>query len=77
MTHVTNEEVITTAKRRTPDAVKDIDSVKDYGCFPKSAFEEILRKDVLQLRSEKVLEGMEILGFAMDIDNGVVKPLDI
>jgi hypothetical protein len=77
MTHLTNVEIVETAKSRTPAAVEEVDSIKDYGCFTKEQFEQTIREDVLQLRAAKALEGMDILGFAMDIDNGVVKPLDI
>ena len=77
MTHLTNDQVVNEAKERTPKAVAVIDKIDDYGCFPASDFEETVKKDVLKLRSEAALEGMQILGFTMDLGDGVVRQLHV
>jgi len=77
MTHLSNDQIAQEAKERTPDAKADVDRIGDYGCFTKDEFEETVRKDVLTLRAEKALQGMQILGFTFDINDGVIHPLDV
>ena len=77
MTHLSQEQIVGEAKERTPDAAADIDAMGDFGCFAKEDFEETVKKDVRTLRAEKALKGVLILGFTMNLDDGIVRPLDI
>lgn len=75
MTHLTDEGIRQEAKSRTPDATKEINATKSYGCFDESDFEKAIRDDVTTLRQSKVLAGVDIRGLAMDTVTGVVTEL--
>ena len=74
---MTDAEIIADAKNRTPGAAKEIDALASakggFGCIVATEFEETIRKDVLFLREEKALEGVEIRGLAFDIEEGIVR----
>ena len=75
MTHVTEESLRKDAKTRTPEAEAEIDATGSYGCFEADDFERTIMEDVGTLQRSKVLAGVEIRGFAMDTETGVVTEL--
>ena len=76
MSHLTDEQISNEAKARTPDAADDIDATKTFGAFDPGDFEKTILIDVETLKKSKVLAGMDIRGFALDTETGVVKALD-
>ena len=76
MTHLTQEQIVGEAKKRTPAAADFVEG-RDFGCFTAEDFEETVRKDVRKLRAAKVLEGLNVLGLVMDTSTGVVRELDV
>ena len=75
MTHVSPEEAIEEAKKRNPDAAEEAERM-DWGTFTAEDFEETIRKDVKTLRNSKLLAGMDILGFKLITETGVVEPVE-
>ena len=76
MTHLTQEGIAKEATARTP-AASDWIKERDFGCFKTEEFEESIKKDVLKLKSAKVLEGVNVFGMTLDTPTGVVKELDV
>lgn len=76
MTYLTQEQIVSEAKKRTPAAAEWIEG-RDYGSFAPEEFEETVRKDVRKLRGTKVLEGVNVWGMVMDTATGVVRELDV
>ncbi|KAG8534076.1 uncharacterized protein KY384_000919 [Bacidia gigantensis] len=73
MTHVTEEEIKKDIVARGGEAALGKWEQGSFGAFSAAEFEDVIRRDVESLRKEKVLEGVEILGYGMDIDEGVVR----
>ena len=74
---MTDEIIRKEAKERTPDAAAEIDAVETFGSFKTEDFEETIKEDVKTLRAAKVLKGIDIRGLAFNLDDGIVKELDI
>ncbi|KAF2030695.1 carbonic anhydrase [Setomelanomma holmii] len=74
MTHVTEDEIKGSVKKRTPTEAARAEGI-DYGTFGKDEFEEIIRKDVQTFKDEKLLGGMDVLGFAFITETGELKPV--
>ena len=74
MTHLHEEEIKNDIRKRTP-AEAQRGSAIDFGTFGADEFEEVIRKDVQTLKDEKLLEGMDILGFAFITETGELKPV--
>lgn len=77
MMHLTQQQIVEEAKKRTPEAANKIHALGDYGCFTGEELEKSVEEDVLLLKSEKSLEGIMILGFTLDLGSGLVKQLDV
>ena len=78
MTHLTNDEVVKKARARTPAAAQEIEGLgRDYGCYTAEDYEKSIEEDVIRLRNAKILEGMSILGMALDTPSGKVEILDV
>ncbi|KAK5123462.1 hypothetical protein LTR85_002500 [Meristemomyces frigidus] len=75
--HMSQDEIVKDAKERTPAASQEIDAIGDFGCFTEAEYEDTTRRDVLRLRGENAMEGVQVLGFSMDLATGVVKPLEV
>ena len=76
MGHVTEDEVRAYAKSKNPAAAADVDKI-DFGLWKEEHLQDTVREDVRKLRAEKSLEGMEVLGFVLDTQTGVVTELEI
>lgn len=74
MTHLTEEDIKTDIERRTP-AEAPCGSAIDFGTFRADEFEDTIRKDVQTLKDEKMLQGMDVLGFAFITETGELKPI--
>lgn len=77
MMHLSQQQIVDEAKKRTPGATDKIQALGDYGCFTEEELEKSVIEDVQKLRGEKSLEGIQVLGFTMDLNDGLVKPLDL
>lgn len=75
MTHLSQEQIASEAKKRTPHAAAEIDAVGDFGCFTDEEFEDAVKQDVKTLRGVKALNGVQIYGLTFDLDDGIVKQL--
>lgn len=73
--HITNEEIIREAKARTPDAAEQIDSLH-FGCYTADELESSVKEDVDVLRASPALAGLNIIGFVMETETGLVKLVD-
>lgn len=76
VTHTTDEEIIKNMSERVPEAKEDLKKI-DFGCFTEAEFEETIKKDVKKLRAEKLLSGMDILGFKLDTFTGKIEQVDV
>jgi carbonic anhydrase len=74
MTHLSEENIKADIKRRTPAEASRGDSM-NFGTFEAAEFEDTIRKDVETLRNEKLLQGMDILGFAFITETGELRPV--
>lgn len=74
MTHLNEEGIKNDIRKRTP-AEAPRGSAIDFGTFGADEFENIIRKDVQTLKDEKMLQGMDILGFAFITETGELKPV--
>lgn len=77
MMHLSQDQIVEEAKARTPEAAAKIKALGDYGCFTGDELDKSVKEDVMKLKAEKSLEGIQILGFTLDLDSGLVKQLDI
>lgn len=75
MTHLTDAQIKQDVARRTPEGVEEA-GVIEFGCFGADEFEETIRKDVETLKAEKLLAGMDILGFAFITETGELKVIE-
>lgn len=69
MTHLTDQGIKEDVNKRTPAEAGRADAI-DFGCFTPDEFEETIREDVRRLKAEKLLEGMDILGFKFITETG-------
>jgi len=76
MTHITEDEIRDFAKSKNPDAVVDVEKM-DFGLWKKEHLEQSIKEDVLKLRAEKSLNGLEVYGFALETQTGVVREISI
>ena len=74
MTYFKDQQVKDDVKKRTPDEAARADAI-EFGTFPAEDLEDVIRKDVQTLRDEKMLHGMEILGFNFITETGELKPV--
>ncbi|OAL05139.1 hypothetical protein IQ06DRAFT_333352 [Phaeosphaeriaceae sp. SRC1lsM3a] len=72
MTHLTDPDVLADVKRRTPAEAGRVEDM-ELGFFTAEEFEETIRKDVKVLKGEKLLEGMDVLGYALITETGELK----
>lgn len=72
MTHLSNEQIRGDVKKRTPVQVTQADAI-EFGTFTTEQLEDVLREDVQALKDEKMLHGMEILGFVFITETGELK----
>ncbi|CZT25410.1 uncharacterized protein RCC_11141 [Ramularia collo-cygni] len=75
--HLTQRQIVEEAKKRTPQAADRIVSLGDYGCFTEKELEQSIKEDVLKLRAEKALEGVQVIGFTMDLNDGIVRQVNV
>ena len=75
MTHMTDEEIRREAKERTPAATPEIESAT-YGCWTPSEFEQSIKDDVRVLQKSEVLKGVNIFGFQLVTETGIVTKID-
>ena len=72
MTHLTTEGIRRDIAERTPaEAARG--AAIDFETFSAEEFEDTIRKDVQTFKDEKMLEGMDILGFAFITETGELK----
>ncbi|KAF1988680.1 carbonic anhydrase [Aulographum hederae CBS 113979] len=76
MTHLTDEEATKEALERTPAAKDEIENT-NWGCYSADDYIETIKKDVLSLRANKVLEGVSITGWGLDTFTGEVTEVDV
>lgn len=76
MTHVTKDEIRDVATSKNPAAAVEVDEM-DLGLFKPEDLEETVKEDVRKLRSEKTLDGLEVYGFILETDKGVVREIDV
>lgn len=71
MGHITDDEVREYAKSKNPAAAADVDKI-DFCLWKEEHLQQTVREDVRKLREEKSLDGLEIYGFVLDTQTGVV-----
>ena len=72
---MTEADLRADVKRRTPDAAVE-ETGEPYGCFAAEDFEATIREDVETLRGAKVLAGVQVRGFALETETGVVREVE-
>ena len=74
MTHLTDEEIKSDVKKRVPEEAEQVEGI-EFGCFTAEDFEKTILEDVETLRTDKLLRGVEVRGFALSTETGVLKEL--
>ncbi|CAI6301219.1 unnamed protein product [Periconia digitata] len=74
MTHLNEEGIHNDIEKRTPAEASRGGAI-DFGTFGADEFEDVIKKDVQTLKDEKMLQGMDILGFAFITETGELKPV--
>ncbi|PVH99361.1 hypothetical protein DM02DRAFT_656514 [Periconia macrospinosa] len=72
MTHLTSEGIKQDIAKRTPGEAARGAAI-DFGTFSTEEFEDTIKQDVQTFKDEKMLEGMDILGFAFITETGELK----
>lgn len=71
-THLTEEGIKHDIAQRTPAEAARGDAIQ-FLTFREDEYEETIKKDVQVLKEEKMLEGMNILGFSFITETGELK----
>ena len=71
---MSEEDIKNDIRKRTPTETPRGSAI-DFGTFGADEFEDVIRKDVQTLKDEKMLQGMDILGFAFITETGELKPV--
>ena len=74
MTHLTDEEIKSDVKKRVPEEAERVEGI-EFGSFTAEDFEKTILEDVETLRTDKLLRGVEVRGFALSTETGVLKEL--
>lgn len=77
MMHLSQGQIVEEAKKRTPGASEKIEALGDYGCFTEDELGKSVICDVKKLKGEQSLEGIQIFGFVLDLNSGLVRQLDV
>lgn len=74
---LSDEQIVREAKERTSsgEAAAQIDDLH-FGCYTAAELESSVRQDVDVLRASPALAGIEVLGFVMETETGVVRVVD-
>ena len=72
MTHLSDEQIRGDVKKKTPAQATQADAI-EFGTFTPEQLEDVLREDVQALKDEKMLHGMDILGFVFITKTGELK----
>lgn len=70
MTHLTNEGIKEDGRQRGVDST-DI----DFGCFTEEELKQSVLDDVQILKDDKMLKGVEIRGFVLSTESGLLEEL--
>jgi len=76
VTHVTKDEICNVAKSKNPAAAAEVDGM-ELGLFDPQELEETVKEDVRKLRSEKTLEGLEVYGFVLETETGILREVNV
>jgi carbonic anhydrase len=76
VTHVTEQELRDYAKSKNPASAADVDKI-EFRLWEKEQLEESVKEDVSILRAEKSLTGLEVYGFVLDTQTGVLKEVAV
>ena len=60
----------------TTRAAATVDKM-DFDLFEEKHLADSVREDVLRLRGEKSLDGLEVFGFTLDTQTGAVTPVQV
>jgi carbonic anhydrase len=74
MTHLTNESIKEDVRKRDVDGSADASKI-DFGCFTEADLEKTILEDVETLKGESLLKGVEIRGFVLTTETGVLREL--
>jgi carbonic anhydrase len=74
--HITEDEIRDFAKSKNSDAIEDVEKM-NFGLWKEEHFEQSIKEDVLKLRAEKSRDGLEIYGFALETQTGIVREISI
>lgn len=68
MTHLTNEEIAEDGRQRGVDT-----NAIDFGCFTAEHLKQSVLDDVQILKNDNRLEGLEIRGFVLGTESGLLE----
>jgi hypothetical protein len=74
MTHLSNDKIRDEVLARGVKDHEHVDSV-DFGCFTSADLEKVILEDVETLKAEETLKGVEIRGFVLTTETGVLREL--
>lgn len=75
MTHLTNQGINESVKERTTGGHDTLDNT-DFGCFASEDLEKVILEDVKAFRAQEELQGIDIRGFVLTTETGLLRELE-
>lgn len=70
MTHLTDGQIRDDIRQIGADE----SSLKmEFGCFAAEMMEEIIKKDVQELKDHEILQGVEVTGYVLETESGLLR----
>ena len=77
MTHLTETQIREDVKKRgNSDAARDAENIPSFGCFAAEDLEKTIREDVEALKAEALLSEVEVRGFVLSTETGLLREID-
>lgn len=70
MTHLHDEEILENVRKYDPEHTDS-----NFGCFAAEDLEKVILEDVETLRAEKALTGVDIRGYVLTTETGLLREL--
>lgn len=74
MTHLTDDGIREDIAKRHPNHPEAAEGI-DFGCFRAEDLEKTILEDVNALKAEKLLEGVDVIGYVLDTETGKLRAL--
>jgi carbonic anhydrase len=73
---VTEAEIHEFSKSKNPDAAAAVKEI-DFRLWEEENLDETVKEDVRKLREEKTLSGLEVCGYVLETQKGLLRQVEI